>query len=147
MLRSPSLPPAGASSSGRHSPLALQDEHHVVDAHVVADEVCAQQPGVCVADVEGLETLAQLVGRSNGSQWAGQVLPGARVVSTCPPLCHLPRTPQDERPPPSCASPELRSPPAAQLRLSPELRSPPATQLRLSPEPRSPPGPLTAPPP
>ena len=83
-------PPAAGASSGRHSPLALQDEHHVVDAHVVADEVRAQQPSVCVADVEGLETLAQLVGRSDGSQWAGQVLPGARVVSTCPPLCHPP---------------------------------------------------------
>lgn len=85
--------PPGPAAAGRHSPLALQDEHHVVDAHVVADEVRAQQPGVCVADVEGLETLAQLVGRSNGSQWAGQVLPGARVVSTHPPLCHPPPEP------------------------------------------------------
>ena len=61
---------------GCHSPLALQEEHHVIDFHAIADKVCTQQPSVCVADIEGLETLAQLVGHGDCSQWAGQVLPG-----------------------------------------------------------------------
>lgn len=50
---------------GWHSPLALQEEHHVIDSHSVTDKVCAQQARLCVADAEGLETLAQLVGHSD----------------------------------------------------------------------------------
>lgn len=46
-------------------PLALQEEHHVIDSHSVTDKVCAQQARLCVADAEGLETLAQLVGHSD----------------------------------------------------------------------------------
>lgn len=51
-----------APSSTQHSPLALQEEHHVIDVHAVADKVCTQQAGVSIADIEGLETLAQLIG-------------------------------------------------------------------------------------
>lgn len=39
-------------------PLPLQDEHHVIDFHSVTDKVCTQQACVCIADAEGLETLA-----------------------------------------------------------------------------------------
>lgn len=51
----------------------MQEEDHVIDAHVITDKVCTQQPSVRIGDVEGLETLAKLVSYSNGSQRAGQV--------------------------------------------------------------------------
>lgn len=76
--------PIPPSIPGWHSPLALQEKHHVVNVHAAAGKVCAQQARLCVADVEGLKTLAQLVGCGDGSQWAGQVLSGPKAVSTQP---------------------------------------------------------------
>lgn len=78
--------PYQAAALSRDSPLALQEEDHVVDAHGITDKVCAQQPSLRVGDVEGLETLAKLVSCSNGSQRAGQVLPEARIRSI-PHIC------------------------------------------------------------
>ena len=62
---SPHFPPAPITGPRCHSPLALQEEHHVINAHVVTDKVSAKQTSLCVADVESLETLAQLSGSSN----------------------------------------------------------------------------------
>lgn len=53
--------------------LALQGEDHVIDAHSITAKVCAQQPCLRVGDIEGLESLAELVSCSNRSQQAGKV--------------------------------------------------------------------------
>jgi len=60
--------------ASRYRPGVLAQVHHIVDVVLVDHKVDAQQAGVAVGGVEGLEAVAQVLLRHQVSQAAAQVL-------------------------------------------------------------------------
>lgn len=79
-------------SNPSHLPFHLSEVHHVIDGAGLTHHVQPPQACVCVASVEGLETVAQVSLTGHLSQFTGQILgsqrtKGRKNIKTGPVLC------------------------------------------------------------